>query len=85
MRTLVRGVPKEKAATVFDNVAFIVFNYDRSIEQNRIQTGNGVRGDRYAAANAYCGLLGRLREISAREDSNLQPHRYERSAHPGRS
>lgn len=32
MRTLVRGVAKENASTVFDNVSFIVFNYDRCIE-----------------------------------------------------
>ena len=30
---LCRGIPREKLATIFENVDFIVFNYDRSIEQ----------------------------------------------------
>ena len=29
---LVRGVPKENVSQIFDNVSFIVFNYDRCIE-----------------------------------------------------
>jgi hypothetical protein len=33
MRMLSRGVPPEKIDVIFDNVAFIVFNYDRCIEQ----------------------------------------------------
>jgi hypothetical protein len=33
VRMLGRGVLKEKIETIFDNVAFIVFNYDRCIEQ----------------------------------------------------
>lgn len=32
MRTLGRGVPPERAKSIFNNVAFIVFNYDRCIE-----------------------------------------------------
>jgi hypothetical protein len=33
VRMLVRGVPKEKVGTIFQNIAFIIFNYDRCIEQ----------------------------------------------------
>ena len=32
VRMLGRGIPLEKAETIFENVAFVVFNYDRCIE-----------------------------------------------------
>jgi hypothetical protein len=32
MHMLGRGVPKENASQVFDNVSFIIFNYDRCVE-----------------------------------------------------
>jgi hypothetical protein len=33
MYMLCRGIPREKLASIFENVDFIVFNYDRCIEQ----------------------------------------------------
>jgi hypothetical protein len=59
----------------------------RQTAQNRIQTGNGVRGDRKAAANARLlraswpspgNLAVRKNAWWGWEDSNLQPDRYER-------
>ena len=32
MYMLGRGVPKENVREIFDNVSFIVFNYDRCVE-----------------------------------------------------
>lgn len=42
---LTRGVPKEALGTIFDNVAFIVFNYDRCIEyflENALQKAYSI-------------------------------------------
>ena len=61
----------------------------RQTAQNRLQARNGLRGDRNAAARARQlralwpspgNLAVRKSAWWAREDSNLQPDRYERSA-----
>jgi hypothetical protein len=64
----------------------------RQTAQNHIQARNGLRGDRDAAARARQlraswpspgNLAVRKSAWWAREDSNLQPDRYERRARPG--
>jgi hypothetical protein len=46
MQMLTPGIPKENVREIFDNVAFVVFNYDRCIEWfllNALQTVYGIR------------------------------------------
>jgi hypothetical protein len=63
----------------------------RQTAQNRLQARNGLRGDRNAAATARQWRAPwpsrgkpQVRKTAwwAREDSNLQPHHYERAALP---
>jgi hypothetical protein len=48
MHVLGRGIPTEEVRQIFDNVAFIVFNYDRCLEYfltNALQMTYGIRAD----------------------------------------
>jgi hypothetical protein len=60
MRMLIRGTPLDKVETIFDNVAFIVFNYDRCIEHflfHAIQQAYAIDGARASSVMAKLRII----------------------------
>jgi hypothetical protein len=60
MHMLGRGIPKADARQIFDNVSFIIFNYDRCVEHflyNALQKLYGIQAAEAADILAECTII----------------------------